>query len=146
MQLKISSPAKTIFEGEIKEVILPTEIGDVKILGGHTPMVTVLKPGIINLIPSKKISSNEFIIGKNNSISLSIGKGMAFVDGRVVKVVVSSATTSPTESTKELESKKIELEEKIKKLRKSGSLEEIEKSLILLDKINADIRLKQLKP
>jgi len=146
MQLKISSPAKTIFEWEIKEVILPTEIGDVKILGWHTPMVTVLKPWIINLIPSKKISSNEFIIWKNNSISLSIWKWMAFVDGRVVKVVVSSATTSPTESTKELESKKIELEEKIKKLRKSGSLEEIEKSLILLDKINADIRLKQLKP
>ena len=146
MQLKISSPAKTIFEWEIKEVILPTEIGDVKILGWHTPMVTVLKPWIINLIPSKKISSNEFIIWKNNSISLSIWKWMAFVDGRVVKVVVSSATTSPIESTKELESKKIELEEKIKKLRKSGSLEEIEKSLILLDKINADIRLKQLKP
>ena len=146
MQLKISSPAKTIFEWEIKEVILPTEIGDVKILGWHTPMVTVLKPWIINLIPSKKISSNEFIIWKNNSISLSVWKWMAFVDGKVVKVVVSSATTSPIESTKELESKKIELEEKIKKLRKSGSLEEIEKSLILLDKINADIRLKQLKP
>ncbi|HPC34479.1 MAG TPA: F0F1 ATP synthase subunit epsilon [Candidatus Absconditabacterales bacterium] len=145
MQLKISSPAKTIFEGEIKEIILPTEIGEVKILPGHTPMVTVLKPGIINLIPTEKVSSNDFIVGRNNSVSLSIGKGMAFVDGKVVKVVISSATTIPTESIKELESKKLKIEEKIKSLRKSGSLEEIERSLIQLDKINADIRLKNLK-
>lgn len=54
MQLKISSPAKTIFEWEIKEIILPTEIGEVKILPWHTPMVTVLKPWIINLIPTEK--------------------------------------------------------------------------------------------
>jgi hypothetical protein len=70
---------------------------------------------------------------------------MAFVDGKVVKVVISSATTIPTESIKELESKKLKIEEKIKSLRKSGSLEEIERSLIQLDKINADIRLKNLK-
>jgi hypothetical protein len=70
---------------------------------------------------------------------------MAFVDGKIVKVVISSATTIPTESIKELESKKLKIEEKIKSLRKSGSLEEIERSLIQLDKINADIRLKNLK-
>jgi len=70
---------------------------------------------------------------------------MAFVDGKVVKVVISSATTITTESIKELESKKLKIEEKIKSLRKSGSLEEIERSLIQLDKINADIRLKNLK-
>jgi F0F1-type ATP synthase epsilon subunit len=145
MQLKISSPAKTIFEWEIKEIILPTEIGEVKILPWHTPMVTVLKPWIINLIPTEKVSSNDFIVWRNNSVSLSIWKGMAFVDGKVVKVVISSATTIPTESIKELESKKLKIEEKIKSLRKSGSLEEIERSLIQLDKINADIRLKNLK-
>lgn len=145
MQLKISSPAKTIFEWEIKEIILSTEIGEVKILPWHTPMVTVLKPWIINLIPTEKVSSNDFIVWRNNSVSLSIWKGMAFVDGKVVKVVISSATTIPTESIKELESKKLKIEEKIKSLRKSGSLEEIERSLIQLDKINADIRLKNLK-
>ena len=40
---------------------------------------------------------------------------------------------------------KLKIEEKLKSLRKSGSLEEIERSLIQLDKINADIRLKNLK-
>ncbi|MBO4516021.1 hypothetical protein J5751_00945 [bacterium] len=31
MLLKISSPEKIIFEGEIDKVILPTEIGDVTV-------------------------------------------------------------------------------------------------------------------
>lgn len=144
MQLKISSPARTVFEWEIKQITLPTEIGDVTVLPWHAPMVTALKPWIIKIIQSKEVSDNEFIFSKN-TISLSVSKWMAFVDGKIVRVVTAVATTSPAETEKELESKKIKLEEEIKQLRKIWSLEEIEKSLIQLGKINADIRLKKLK-
>jgi len=144
MQLKISSPAKTIFEWEIKQITLPTEIWDVTVLPWHAPMVTALKPWIIKIIPSKDVSENEFIFSKN-TISLSVSKWMAFVDGKIVRVVTAVATTSLAETEKELESKKSKLEEEIKQLRKMWSLEDIEKSLIQLEKINADIRLKKLK-
>jgi hypothetical protein len=50
-----------------------------------------------------------------------------------------------TESAKDLEDKKSKLESDIKLLRKQWSIEDIEKSLILLEKINADIRLKKIK-
>jgi F-type H+-transporting ATPase subunit epsilon len=73
MKLKISSTAKTIFEGTIKQITLPTEIGDVTVLPGHAPMVTALKPGIIKIIPRKQVSTSEFIFTKN-TISLSISK------------------------------------------------------------------------
>jgi len=144
MQLKISSPAKIIFEWEIKQITLPTEIGDVTVLPWHAPMVTALKPGIIRIIPTQEVSKSDFIFTKN-TISLSVSKWMAFVDGKIVRVVTAVATTSLAETEKELESKKIKLEEEIKQLRKMGSLEDIEKSLIQLEKINADIRLKKLK-
>ena len=144
MQLKISSPAKIIFEWEIKQITLPTEIGDVTVLPWHAPMVTVLKPGIMRIVPAKEVSTNEFIFTKN-TISLSISKWMAFVDGKIVRVVTAVATTSLAETEKELESKKTKLEEEIKQLRKMWSLEDIEKSLIQLEKINADIKLKKLK-
>jgi F0F1-type ATP synthase epsilon subunit len=144
MQLKISSPAKTIFEWEIKQITLPTEIWDVTVLPWHAPMVTALKPWIIRIIPNKDVSESEFIFSKN-TISLSISKWMAFVDGKIVRVVTAVATTSLAETEKELESKKSKLEEEIKQLRKMWSLEDIEKSLIQLEKINADIRLKKLK-
>jgi hypothetical protein len=43
---------------------------------------------------------------------------MAFVDGKIVRVVTAVATTSLAETEKELESKKSKLEEEIKQLRK----------------------------
>lgn len=144
MKLKIASTSKTIFEGEIKQITLPTEIGDVTVLPGHAPMVTALKPGIIKIIPEKQVSTSEFIFTKN-AISLSISKGMAFVDGKIVRVVTAVATTSLSESEKDLEAKKLKLEDDIQQLKKKWSLENIEKSLIQLEKINADIRLKKLK-
>lgn len=144
MKLKIASTSKNIFEGDIKQITLPTEIGDVTILPGHAPMVTALKPGIIKIIPKKQISTNEFIFTKN-TISISISKWMAFVDGKIVRIVTAIATTSLSESEKDLKAKKLKLEEDIQQLKKKWSLENIEKSLIQLEKINADIRLKKLK-
>ena len=144
MKLKISSPAKTIFEWAIKQITLPTEIGDVTILPWHTPMVTALKPWIIKIVPTDQVSKSEFIFTKN-TISLSVSKWMAFVDGKIVRIVTAVATTSLTESEKDLEDKKIKLEDDIKLLRKQWSIEDIEKSLMLLEKINADIRLKKIK-
>jgi len=144
MKLKISSPAKTIFEWEIKQITLPTEIGDVTILPWHAPMVTALKPGIINIVPTNQVPKNEFTFSKN-TISISASKGMAFVDGKIVRVVTAVATTSLKESEKDLADKKKKLEDDIKLLRKQWSIEDIEKSLILLEKINADIKLKQIK-
>ncbi len=143
MKLKISSTAKTIFEWEIKQITLPTEIGDVTILPGHAPMVTALKPWIIKIVPKNQVSTSEFIFTKN-TISLSTSKWMAFVDGKIVRVVTAIATTVLVESEKDLEDKKLKLEEDIKQLRKKWSIENIEKSLILLEKLNADIRLKKI--
>jgi F-type H+-transporting ATPase subunit epsilon len=49
----IISPEKTLFEGEVDELILPTENGQIGILANHAPLVS-------------KISHGEAII-KNNS-------------------------------------------------------------------------------
>lgn len=144
MKLKISSPAKTIFEWEINQITIPTEIWDVTVLPWHAPMVTALKPGIIKLHPSEKINNDEYTFTKN-IISISVSKWMAFVDGKIVKIVTAIATTSLKESEKDLEDKKNKLQEEITQLKQKGSLEDIEKSLIKLEKINADIRLKKLK-
>lgn len=144
MKLKISSPAKTIFEWKIRQITLPTEIGDVTVLPGHAPMVTALKPWIIRIIPTNQVSKSEFIFTKD-TISLSVSKGMAFVDGKIVRVVTAVATTTLKESEKDLAAKKLKLEEDIKQLKKQGSIEDIEKSLMLLEKINADIRLRKIK-
>jgi len=144
MLLKISSPSKIIYEWKIKQITLPTEWWMITILPNHNPLVTALKPGIINIVPTQKPTSSEFLFSKN-SIPLSVSKGMVFVDGKIVRIVTAVATTNPKDSQKKLKTMKENLEWQIKLLKKKWSIEEIEKSLIQLEKINADIKLERIK-
>ena len=105
MHLKISSPEKIIFEGEINKIILPTEIGDVIIKPWQKPMVTSLKPGIITISPIWKIKGKNFI-QSDEWISISISKWMAFVNEELVKIATTVATTKLQEDEKELKAKK----------------------------------------
>ena len=61
MLLKISSPEKIIFEGEIDRIILPTEIGDVTVKPWQRPTVASLKPGIITISPIWKFKEKDLV-------------------------------------------------------------------------------------
>ena len=45
LNLKLITPARTVLEEEVEEVVAHTLEGEITILANHTPMVTVLKPG-----------------------------------------------------------------------------------------------------
>ena len=51
--IEIISPEKNIYTGEVEEAVLPCYEGMVTILTNHIPLITFLRPGII------EISSNE---------------------------------------------------------------------------------------
>lgn len=143
MHLRISSPERINFDGKVNKVILPTENGEIAILPNHTPIVTALKPWLIKILPTEQ-PEGDFVF-HDNIITISVSKGMAFIDGQMVRVVTATATTSPHESSKTLEQMKLKLESTIKQLKQKGSIEEIEKSLVRLEKLNADITLSKLK-
>ena len=111
MKLKISTPAKVIFQGEIEKISIPTENGNLKVMDGNTPMVTSVKPGIIKLWPMK----NNIQVG--NEMYVSTSKGMVFIDGKIVRIVSADATLAPEESEDILLKNKKTLEEKIKRLK-----------------------------
>ncbi len=138
MKLKISTPAKVIFQGEIEKISIPTENGNLKVMDGNTPMVTSVKPGIIKLWPMK----NNMQVG--NEMYVSTSKGMVFIDGKIVRIVSADATLAPEESESTLVQNKKNLEEKIRRLKTEWSIEDIEKALIKLEKINADLELKKM--
>ena len=48
-KVEIISPDKTIFSGNSDEVILPCFEGEVTVLKDHIPLITFLRPGIINI-------------------------------------------------------------------------------------------------
>lgn len=142
MQLKVSSPEKHIFEWEILKVTLPTENGQITLLPWHMPLVSVVKPGLISISLAKKESQNlaDFVVN-DNTITLSVAKGIVYVSHDKINLVASSATTKPTLTTEELQQKKDELQAEIQKLKAEGSIEKIEESLIQLEKIKADMKL-----
>lgn len=147
MNLKISSPEAIIFEGEILKATIPVENGAITVLPGHAPLVSVVKPGLVSIRSDDlaKEGTFDYIFGDTNKIHVSVSKGIIFLDGKNINIVTSAATKSPQESEQELTSMKIHLEQKIVHLREQGSIEEVEKWLIDLKKIEADIELAKIK-
>lgn len=45
IQLRLVTPARTLFDKPVKSVSLPTEMGEITVLPDHAPLVTVLVPG-----------------------------------------------------------------------------------------------------
>ena len=111
MKLKISTPAKVNFQGEIEKISIPTETGSLKVMEGHPPMVTSVKPGIMKVRPME----NHIKVG--NEMYISTSKGMVFIDGKIVRIVSAEATLAPEESESALLQNKKALEEKIKRLK-----------------------------
>jgi F-type H+-transporting ATPase subunit epsilon len=50
LKLEIISPKEKVFSTEAKQVVLPTESGEIGLLTGHIPMVTQLKLGSLKVI------------------------------------------------------------------------------------------------
>jgi len=46
---ELVSPEKLLFSGEVEQVDLPGDEGDLGVLANHAPMVTTLRPGILTM-------------------------------------------------------------------------------------------------
>ena len=131
MQLTIATTQNTtVYEGTIDQVNLPTENGTLTVFQNHIPSVVKLVPGVI------QISS-----GGKTSKSLSISKGIALVDGSMIKITV---TMQPLAKLVELRGNQQLLELKLQKVKSFGSVEEISQLICELEKVKADIKLAEL--
>lgn len=45
LSLSVITPNGVDFEGEVDSVVIPTDIGEIEVLPGHRPIVTILAPG-----------------------------------------------------------------------------------------------------
>jgi len=79
MRLEIVTPEKIAYSEEADQVTLPTALGEITVLPGHTPLVTQLLPG-------------ELVLKKGNQYSiLASGGGFAEITGKKVSVVTDLA-------------------------------------------------------
>jgi len=54
LNIKLITPAKTVLEEEVDEVVADTKDGQITILANHTPLVSILKPGELIIRTDKK--------------------------------------------------------------------------------------------
>jgi F-type H+-transporting ATPase subunit epsilon len=74
--VEIVTPVQTKFEGTCDEIILPGIEGEMAVLGGHAPLLTMLSPGV-----TTTVQGNERKV-------LSTGEGFATIaENRVVCLV-----------------------------------------------------------
>jgi len=80
MKLEIVTPMGKIFEGDVKEVVLPGSEGEFGVLDGHSPLVTTLRPGTISI---KQDSKEEIIAINWGYVEVNPDKVNVLVDGAV---------------------------------------------------------------
>ena len=72
-KIEIISPDKSIYSGNAKEVVLPCFEGQVTILKNHIPLITFLRPGIIEIGKDEKFYAEDGTVefSDNNLLILS---------------------------------------------------------------------------
>ena len=74
LQLKIVSPEKIEFSGEVERVLVPGQQGQFEILTNHAPIISVLQKGIVEYDKEKLPILGGFVEVQKNVVSLCIEK------------------------------------------------------------------------
>jgi F-type H+-transporting ATPase subunit epsilon len=59
--LRLLTPYRSFFEGEVESVIAPGQVGEFGVQAGHTKFISVLIPGLLRYVQAG--STHEFAIG-----------------------------------------------------------------------------------
>ena len=81
LNVTISSPDGTFFDGEAVSLSVRGADGDLAILAGHTPFVTSVKAG------------ECVILTDDDELDLRVGTGLLTVDGKSAVLLTESVTT-----------------------------------------------------
>ncbi len=79
IHLEITTPERTVYEGDVDSITLPTAEGEITVMGGHIPLIAVVIPGTILL----RSGSNEHII--------AVSRGVAEINATSVRILADTA-------------------------------------------------------
>jgi F-type H+-transporting ATPase subunit epsilon len=95
LRLEIVTPERTVYSSTADSVVLPTTQGEIGVLPGHIPLVTIVSPGEIEVVNP---GNNEAItdpeeagFGQPGPQFLAIDKGFAEILGDKVSILTEAA-------------------------------------------------------
>ncbi|CAA7623493.1 ATP synthase F1 subunit epsilon [Magnetospirillum sp. UT-4] len=80
INFELVSPAKLLISAPVDMVVVPGVDGDFGVLDGHTPLISTVRPGVIDVHEGGRVSSRIFVAG-----------GFAEVTGTRVTVLAEEA-------------------------------------------------------
>lgn len=63
IQFELVSPARLLVSQPVDMVVVPGSEGDFGALAGHTPMITAVRPGVVDIYEGSRITSRTFVAG-----------------------------------------------------------------------------------
>ncbi len=63
VRFELVTPARQLFAGEADMVVVPGGAGDFGILPGHSPLLSTVRPGTVDVYEGKTISASFFVGG-----------------------------------------------------------------------------------
>lgn len=79
MLLEIITPDRLVYEGEILSVTLQTAVGEITVLPGHIPLISILAPGAVT---ARTVEGEKIF---------AVSRGTVEVDGDSVRLLARSA-------------------------------------------------------
>jgi F-type H+-transporting ATPase subunit epsilon len=117
-QLSLVSPESLLFSGQVDQVDLPGAEGDFGVLSGHTPIVAMLRPGIVTAMAGN-VSETFVVLG-----------GLAEFSDEQLTILADSASSIEDFDLAALRSK---IEEMQQGLEKQPAGDELDRAVALLD-------------
>jgi len=143
MKLKIVSTNWILVDlDNVEEVIVPVKDGEIGILPWHAMYAWVVKWGLCKFRTSE--DKNNFLKDGEYNV-VSIWDGVVYTDWNEVRIAVSEANATLDIDEEELQKMKEKLEKEIEEIKAKWSIEEIEKALLSMNKIIADLELAKIK-
>lgn len=72
LKLRIVSPAKVEYDGEVESVKVPGVLGNFEILTGHAPLISALQKGIVVYDGNELPVTGGFVEVQKNKVSVCV--------------------------------------------------------------------------
>jgi F-type H+-transporting ATPase subunit epsilon len=80
---ELVSPERLIFSGEVEQVVVPGSEGVFTVLDHHAPMMSVIRPGVIEVMESRERTNRLFVRGGFADVS---AKGLIILAEQAIPV------------------------------------------------------------
>jgi len=74
LKLKIIQPQKIFLETEFDDIIIPGKDGDFGVFYGHTPFISVIRPGVMEIYNDKEVTKyalhDGYVTVENNIVTI----------------------------------------------------------------------------